>query len=388
MRKILLFICFAIKLKAGSLTGLGIEKAAALIDHYYSQGKIDETISLANMCHLPSLAEYAFESNQEHLMRFSNLFLSKEISGYKEQVLMKIYGVLIRHAFVREDLFSPEFLAPKFNQYAENLIASINKIEFVNSVNEMLRNEGYLMSHLLLFCENKKSMKSVSSIEINVEEKFSSGSCLWLNFRDFTNSQLDEIIEKAKLGILAQKNIVIDLRKNCGGPVINMVRFLSLFFKEPTDVAIMASRDIVEGLYGDPKTKYSPLTLFNWGIAFQDSENYLCVEPHPETVTHNYIGKVAILVGENSFSAAENFSYIMQLYGKAKVIGHKTKGMALTAYSWEISPTIRLKAPLGEMIFSDGECLEGKGLCPDIDLAANNMSYGQAIELWLLENAI
>lgn len=165
----------------------------------------------------------------------------------------------------------------------------------------------------------------------------------YINVKEFSTGVAAEFIEAIET-LLAQgaDHYVLDLRFNLGGSADEVLRML--------DFLLPAGRIAeVRGRSDGEDTQYS------W-----DSDAFMGVPG--ET-------RYAILVNEYSASASELFSGCLREYEKAVLIGEQTfgKGTGTTTYVYEDGSAVNL-AFFQYYFPVSGECIEGEGLKPDIEL--------------------
>jgi hypothetical protein len=153
---------------------------------------------------------------------------------------------------------------------------------------------------------------------------------------------------KAMARLSEARALILDLRKNRGGAA-SMVNFLcSHLFETRTLLYTLERRS------GKKRTEA-------W--------------TSPDGLGHRFSGDVPVfvLVSGETFSAAEGLAYVLQQYGRAKVVGETTKGgahpnivRALPADFMTSIPSMRVVHPVS------GGDWEGVGVQPDVQCASND----------------
>ncbi len=165
----------------------------------------------------------------------------------------------------------------------------------------------------------------------------------YINVKEFSTGVAEEFIEAVEsLQSQGADHYVLDLRFNLGGSADEVLRML--------DFLLPAGRIAeVRGRSDGEDTQYT------W-----DSDAFMGV---PEDTRY------AILVNEYSASASELFSGCLREYEKAVLIGEQTfgKGTGTTTYVYEDGSAVNL-AFFQYFFPVSGECIEGEGLAPDIEL--------------------
>lgn len=139
------------------------------------------------------------------------------------------------------------------------------------------------------------------------------------------------------------KAFILDLRDNPGGSVQTLSRLAGGFFDHELKIGDRAGRK-------DLKPQMT----------------------RPEG--HNYDGKLVVLVDSQSASAAELFARMMQLEKRGTVIGDRSSGLVMEGrfHSYKMgTDSVVLYGALitdADIIMTDGNSLEGKGVIPDEQL--------------------
>lgn len=147
--------------------------------------------------------------------------------------------------------------------------------------------------------------------------------------------------EKALWKVKGSRALIVDLRGNLGGAIIELQRFAGYFHKDETE--------IIKGVYRDKTEKLmaKPLQPSFWDVP------------------------IVVLVDSESASASEIFARHLQLTGRGTVIGDKTMGAVSIARYFEqkigADPAVfyGVQATVGHAIFSDGQDIERLGVTPD-----------------------
>ncbi|MBC7791689.1 MAG: hypothetical protein H7Z74_17215 [Anaerolineae bacterium] len=148
---------------------------------------------------------------------------------------------------------------------------------------------------------------------------------------------VDEVMKQAK----KHRSIVLDLRNNGGGLVSTMLHLVGHFFDRDVFVYDLKTRQKSEPMIAKPRGK----------------------EP--------FRGMLVILVNSNSASASEITSRIMQLEGRAIIVGDRSAGLVTTAYTLgrEVGFTqvlsYTVQVSISDVVMSDGQRLENIGVIPD-----------------------
>jgi carboxyl-terminal processing protease len=153
------------------------------------------------------------------------------------------------------------------------------------------------------------------------------------------------------------KGVIIDLRDNGGGSVVELIGALGAF--SPAN-----AKQTLEYIDGDDFTfKYEAGKVITSDACKQFMNSI------PITNPSEWTGNVAILETKNSASASEYFAQLLKLGGKTTVIGEQTRGVGNTStYIVPISSGRGLSITVGRARNSKGEYLS-PSVTPDVPAA-------------------
>jgi len=161
---------------------------------------------------------------------------------------------------------------------------------------------------------------------------------VYLRFDSFDHDSLKWLNQQLKAHAAAP-GVVIDLRDNSGGNGFALDIVVADFFRQRVDEGLLVQRN------GHTHESHS----FNWFSA-------------------HYSGRVVLLTGPATASAAEIFSHVLQHYGRATVIGQRTAAAVIYSQSYSLPGGGRIQVPTIDYIGLDGKRLEGRGVTPDLVL--------------------
>lgn len=159
---------------------------------------------------------------------------------------------------------------------------------------------------------------------------------LYLRFDGFDRTDRRWLSRQLKENASAP-GVVVDLRRNPGGDTFSLGTAVGEFFDHGVDCGTFVSRG------GFRSVKNS------WQIG-----------------SANYRGKVVVLVGGATGSAAEIFSAVLQDHGRAKLIGRKTAGAVLASWFYGLPDGGELQLSLLDYVAPKGRRIEAAGVEPDI----------------------
>ena len=91
-----------------------------------------------------------------------------------------------------------------------------------------------------------------------------------------------------------------------------------------------------------------------------------------------YTGRVVVLLDRSSASSSEIFAHVLQHHHRAVVIGRKSAGAVLGAKFYALPGGGRLEVPEEDYVGLDGKRLEGRGVTPDVNVAAATLADWRA----------
>ena len=84
---------------------------------------------------------------------------------------------------------------------------------------------------------------------------------------------------------------------------------------------------------------------------------------------------MAVLVNENSYSAAEYFAACLQEYGAARVVGAHTSGKGYYQQAFTLSDGSAVSISTGAYYTPSGRSLAGEGVTPDVEVALDEEDF-------------
>lgn len=178
------------------------------------------------------------------------------------------------------------------------------------------------------------------------------------------------------------KGVVIDLRENLGGNFVALLRAISPFLCEVTEVGTLQKLGQSPQVLGEFPDSLEfadqwPIIVHSDGVVLKSFSDYGC-----------YRGNVALLVDSETSSVAEIFAHILKQRLSAPVLGHPTAGAVLVALRDELKMLGRdfyLNMPILTYLDAVGEPLEGQGIWPDQQLRYDLESFTLGQDNWIVE---
>jgi carboxyl-terminal processing protease len=158
-----------------------------------------------------------------------------------------------------------------------------------------------------------------------------------------------------------KKNLILDLRDNGGGAVVNLQHLLGLLLPVDTPFGTFISRRVVEryeketGKKGDDIFKIADWTTQK-------------LKTPRRTETTPFRGRVIVLINGGSGSASEMAAAALRDVAGAMVVGKKSAGAVLVSVIVPATNGFMLQYPLSDYVTIKGQRLEGAGVKPDIEV--------------------
>lgn len=166
------------------------------------------------------------------------------------------------------------------------------------------------------------------------------------------------------------KNLILDLRDNGGGAVVNLQHLLGLFLPEDKSIGTFVSRrlatDFVEKTGGSEKEVLKVAEWSRGAERWRDNPN-VQVKPFKNTVPR-YRGHVAVLVNRFSGSASEMAAAALRDLAGAEVVGTKSAGAVLVSVIVPASNGFTLQYPISDYVTVKGLRIEGNGVVPTAEV--------------------
>lgn len=198
------------------------------------------------------------------------------------------------------------------------------------------------------------------------------------SFMSYNRGRIDTIMEEAKA---KAKMIVLDLRSNGGGAVLNLLHLSGHFFKPDEALGTFITRSMLESYKKEKNVESANLVdVAAWGTQKVRGMR-LTSEP--------YSGQVVVLINGGTGSAGEMMAAGLQELRGSKVIGSRSAGAVLASTVVPVSNGFQLQYPFTDYITIKGVRLEGNGVKPDITAPAptrfnqeNDPGVAEALKLF------
>jgi carboxyl-terminal processing protease len=168
------------------------------------------------------------------------------------------------------------------------------------------------------------------------EERALPGGAVYLRFDEFDFAALSWFSSRLKAHQDAPA-VVLDLRSNPGGYTVALRVALGELFPGRVATGRTVSR---QGRAREVRSQ-------SW-------------------LSANYSGRVVVLTGPSTGSAAEILAHVLQHHRRATIVGRRTAGAVIYSRYFSLPGGGRLSVPVEDYVGLDGKRLEGRGVTPDV----------------------
>lgn len=196
--------------------------------------------------------------------------------------------------------------------------------------------------------------------------------------------RLAGVVEELKLG--GADRLIVDIRGNVGGG-LGSLRLMSYFCPGKLEVGHSLTRRRLQSGYQKekltrigriPASKAELLMMaLRFRVIQKDRSMVLVTEglgPQP------FHGRIVILVNEHSHSAAEMVASFAKENHLATLVGVRTGGQVLGGASFKLVSGYQLRMPVAGWYTWKGECIEGKGVEPDVPVGISPESLARGVD--------
>jgi carboxyl-terminal processing protease len=153
-------------------------------------------------------------------------------------------------------------------------------------------------------------------------------------------------------------NLILDLRDNPGGAVVNLQHLLGLLMPADAPIGTFISRRLTDRYVKETNGSPTDITaIAAW------AQNKL--KPAAKPNVARFRGQVAVLINSGSGSASEMVAAALKDTINATIIGRKSAGAVLVSIIVPASNGFMLQYPLSDYVTIKGVRLEGTGVTPD-----------------------
>lgn len=185
------------------------------------------------------------------------------------------------------------------------------------------------------------------------------------------------------------RRLVVDLRGNVGGG-LGSLRLMSYLCPDKLEIGYSLTRRRLRNGYQKEKLirieripSRKPelfMMAIRFGLIHRDRSMILVTEGLGAQPFH---GRIVILVNEYTHSAAEMVASFAKENHLATVVGARTAGEVLGGANFKLRNGYRLRMPVAGWYTWQGDCIEGKGVEPDIAVENSPPSLAAGIDVQL-----
>jgi C-terminal processing protease CtpA/Prc len=199
-----------------------------------------------------------------------------------------------------------------------------------------------------------------------VSYKMLPGKIGYIKIDNFSSNNTSEEVEKALKALSGADAYVIDLRDNRGGYVREAFHVFSMLVDQGTFTVLKGHYD------GKPYTETLSVTATE---LVDDEVTSVSKSPREPNLTGNK--PLVVLVNANSASASEMLSGALRDNKRAELVGVKTFGKGIAQITWEIGRGTSVQVTFAAYELPGGTAIHGKGITPDIVVAASKVGDTQ-----------
>jgi carboxyl-terminal processing protease len=173
----------------------------------------------------------------------------------------------------------------------------------------------------------------------------------------YNRDRVEDLIKQAA----PAKRLIVDLRGNGGGAVLNLEHFLGTLLPDDSVMGTFIDKSLVNKFVTETKGSATDLkAMADWSpekIRIKQNKNA------------TYKGEVAVLVDGGSGSAAEIAAAALRDTLNSPIAGTKSAGAVLVSMMRPLPDNWVLQIPVDDYVTSKGLRLEGAGVVPDTVVA-------------------
>ncbi|OEZ97794.1 S41 family peptidase [Duganella phyllosphaerae] len=182
--------------------------------------------------------------------------------------------------------------------------------------------------------------------------KMLDGGIAYIALDQFADDGDMKAFEAALPQILAAQGLIIDVRRNGGGNGAYAVQVLSHLTRSPIKFMDSMTRNdnVIERAQGNP--------MIDWSRRSYESR-----QPQQQV----FDGRVAVLTGVDTLSAAEDFTAMFRIMKRGIVVGETTGGSTGQPLSLSLPGGGWARICVKRDVYPDGSTFVGKGIAPDLE---------------------
>jgi len=208
------------------------------------------------------------------------------------------------------------------------------------------------LEHFIL---TRRSYSSIRPAELQWIDKDTAKIAIYTFDNTYSSENVNELMMQASKA----KNLILDLRDNGGGAVVNMEHLLGMLIPAEKPIGVFVDRSLVTRYTTQTKAKFGDMVaLAKWS----DKKEM----PHPNRFVPLYHGNIVVLLNGSSGSASEISAAALRDQVNATIVGTKSAGAVLVSVVVPATNGFGFQYPLEDFLTVKGVRLEGNGIVPDV----------------------
>ncbi|MBC8064886.1 MAG: PDZ domain-containing protein [Chlorobia bacterium] len=186
-----------------------------------------------------------------------------------------------------------------------------------------------------------------------------------------------ENVEKLMAEASKAKNLIVDLRNNGGGAVMNMTHFLGMVLPKETKIGTFVNKRLVDDFVKEKGGNPNDLKAI---AEFSEAGK---LRPWANVNVPVFKGKIAVLVNGASGSASEITAQALKEYVNAPIVGTKSAGAVLVSVMQPLVRGFQVQFPISDYVSAKGVRLEHNGVPVDVEAKTpQEIMPGKADPAW------
>ncbi|MCC7435677.1 MAG: PDZ domain-containing protein [Methanoregulaceae archaeon] len=178
---------------------------------------------------------------------------------------------------------------------------------------------------------------------------------IWTFDVGYSQANVEKLFKEASKA----RNLILDLRSNPGGQVLNLVHLMSILLPERAPIGTFIQRPMVNRYVKETGGAATDLAA----IAKFTDRPIRAGNPRID----RYKGNVAVLVNQGSGSASEIAAAALKENLSAPIVGAKSAGAVLVSVMNPLPHGFMIQYPITDFVTPNGTRLEGNGVEPIVE---------------------
>ena len=206
------------------------------------------------------------------------------------------------------------------------------------------------------FTITRRRYKTIRPETLTWTDKKTAVLKVWTFDRGYNGQNVENLIRQAEKA----DRLVLDLRSNGGGAVMNMIHLLNMLLPDRTEFGVFVDKSKVRRFKEETGQDGTDLfAVAKWADKLKTNA--------PPKGPH-FGGKIAVLVDGASGSASEIVAAAMKETVGAPIVGNRSAGAVLASVMAPLPHGFLLQFPITDYVTVKGIRLEGTGVKPDLEV--------------------